>query len=1644
MKLKRIFIPLAALGMAATLAGCGETDPQIISNKNKIAENQANIEAANASIAELKEKLEAADSELAKSITQQIADLKTELVAADKAAKDAFDALIAELEGTDSELENLITELQAADTAAATRLNALEALAETLATTAQVTELQNTVSQIETTLKGRLDAIEEVLMGEGAELSSRFEAIESRLTTAEGKLTSLNAVVETLATKEELKNQVDALSERLDVLESDPTTKTYLDGEIKKINDALGDEDDIAKYDDNLNFVEGTIFGRINYMEDRWAKFNSNEIINLKVQYIYNLSKVYADFDKTMSKLRAEAAEILAFNTSLKYKGRDTQTESDDIYDSDEIKALLDNVFTKISSQWTHDMKIYFDEGFAKLLLVEQAPYTLTDEDKYATDDAIKAYEDGTATSIEYLEAGTEITEIERIYGVYRDLLMSFNDEAKFVVYKEIIKTAVSKLEYLGSGHIAYTLEDALSDINSSDGVIDVIGTGNNTTTFDYIVSSILDINYELEITPQTTKAERDDYLDSLLDKLNKWLYVASELNENYEYEEESKKLLEAISSTNGTTSAKYLSQAAGGSLEQLFKSINDEVDPLEYLIIGTNDEYTRAKAEEEIEEIIEKDVDLMDLVVRRGYGYNSGMIYTNQMKAIINGFTNITANEKTKLGNRLDVSFANYVDLDADNAPIYEFNQGRTAVTVTQENDGERLTFDKAIIDLYLEQATEYNRICEYTNELLNGTIGINTDAYEYLNDSITRDEVTKTAKEWFVELIKTVPNIDNYLIDFELQADDAATTDVDETETYAEGTARANELKDTIADTQYENDEEELNLYRFEATCYDYLTKVANDYSKDILDKLDNLATQDIASSQIFSDLEDGFFAFIRNIDAVRGFDNYYKKFAYEDVQDGETPETHEEAIERMLQEIATQYGTAGATEIDQDKEDKSGDLEAMALLLYETKAYYTMMQYVFDTGVDIYDIYNHNKHTALKNETDLVYNLLIAEYKEEYDDGGVLKFNDLYLKALLECEAEEDDPDTTDTDESKTVREVIDELMNAKIGILDAYNARVQVYNELFNYVRLDYYGVKVTADTFTTDGTLYERNGEGTDLEPYYFTPITSGTYSETALYFAKSVFVNNVINELENLNADEVDAFVYKYDDPDTGYIAKFDDIAEHITSVEGWAETYTEGKKFIDLTVYNAQNYDKIRSYAKQMHVQNTDSTKDNYLKYLTDAEITEFNGYIDACIDINDFLDDAFLKDTDENEYYESDDTYEAEADAIDIVQFRAVMLNKAREYADSKLLVFESKGTEINEETFNAGTYFVDSGTGYALATEWVSGTEYFQVKGYTSLRVQDVKEINNRILSFIDKDEYVESQGTATSNVYEVVTGVYDADKVAIDLTLQLANEFNKAREYAKSQRDAIDALTMLTDQEKKTDKDKVDGILDAITIDGTTGDEILHISEYIEANDLATAQGKCADDKAAMQLRYYHSYTINRLRIKTDDADAELGTLGGIDNVYTAAELEELYGENTDQSPSRLATITNKIHAFDDFTVEKNSISEYDSYYANGEVEIGLYTHFAVVENNILALVTNRKNQIATKSISQTHIEDLGCTTEDEAKKELSDRLLAIYKANTLISYTDGVATFNVKSKAEANANYNTASAAILDQIDEYLS
>ena len=456
------------------------------------------------------------------------------------------------------------------------------------------------------------------------------------------------------------------------------------------------------------------------------------------------------------------------------------------------------------------------------------------------------------------------------------------------------------------------------------------------------------------------------------------------------------------------------------------------------------------------------------------------------------------------------------------------------------------------------------------------------------------------------------------------------------------------------------------------------------------------------------------------------------------------------------------------------------------------------------------------------------------------------------------------------------------------------------------------------------------------------------------------------------------------------------------------------------------------------------MHVQNTDSTKDNYLKYLTDAEVTEFNGYIDACIDINDFLDDAFLKDTDENEYYESDDTYEAETDAIDIVQFRAVKLNDARKYADSKLLVFESKGTEITEETFNAGTYFVDSGTGYALATEWVSGTEYFQVKGYTSLRVQDVKEINNRILSFIDKVEYVESQGTATSNVYDVITGVYDADKVAIDLTLQLANEFNKAREYAKSQRDAIDALTMLTDQEKKTDKDKVDGILDAITIDETTGDEILHISEYIEANDLATAQGKCSDDKAAMQLRYYHSYTINRLRIKTDDADDELGKLNIIDNVYTAAELEELYGENTDQSPSRLATITNKIHAFDDFTVEKNSISEYDSYYANGEVEIGLYTHFAVVENNILALVTNRKNQIATKSISQEHIEELGCTTLEEAKKELSNRLLAIYKANTLISYTDGVANFNVTTKAEANANYTAASSAILDQIDEYLS
>ncbi|MBR6072071.1 MAG: hypothetical protein IKP77_04480 [Acholeplasmatales bacterium] len=1603
MKLKKLLIPFAAVGLAATLVSC-DTD-EINANKTKIAENQANIEKANTSIAELKAKLEAADTELAKSITKQVADLKLELLAADSEAQAAFDAAMEELD----------TELTAS-------IDALETLAETLATKAQVADLKSAVDEVDNAIKDRITAIETVLKGDGTELKSRFVTIE-------GKINSLEAVVETLATKEELENQVNALDARLDELEADPTTKAYLDSEIKKLSDMIGDKNDMATYDPNLNFVEGTIFGRIRFMEDRWARFNSNEIINLKVKAIYNLTKLYTDFDRTIAEFRAQAAYALAKVTAYNYKGKDTQTPADDIYDSDEIKALLDEVFTKVAGQWSHDMQVYFEEGKAKLYLIEQAPYIVTDTDRYASDEAIEAFENGDTQEIEYYAEGTEITEIERIYEVYRDLLMSFNDEAKFIIYKELIKASVSELEYLSSDHSGYTGEAMVSDIDSSDGVIEVIGTGKNTESFDYIVSRVLDVNYELEITSETTRAERDDYLDSLIDELHKWLLIGSTLNSSYKYEEESKKMIEAISSVDGATAGKYLTSNEDGYKDLLFAIIDDEIDPATYL----NAEVTPTSSEA-LTEVYSADLELIDLVVRRGYGYNAGMSYAAQMKTNVKALLNITPNEKTILGDRFDLDFDDYLELDADNAPEYEFNDKHNAVIVATETDGLRLKLDKAIIDLYLEQAIEYNRICGYTKNAVSGTEGINTDTYKNLTDNIKRGNVTKTAKEWFVELIESVPDIDNYTIDFELGVDDSTTTEVDETETFADATLRAVELKDTVADIQYKDDENEVVLYREEAIKYNNVTKVAKEYEAEIADHFFGLSTEAIATSSIYTDLGSGYNQFSEMIENVRDFDNYYKEFAYKAVEQGETPETHTEAFKRMLEELTQQYGEAGATEYTGDKDDKSGDLEAMALLLYETKAYYQMMKFVFDSGVQIYDIYNHNKHTALKDETDLVYSIMVGQYKDND--------NDLYVEALLDCEAVEDDS-TTDTNESKTTRQVVDELMDDSRDYIFSLYTRVYVYNELYNYVRLDYYGVKVTENTFTTDGSLYKREGEGTDSQPYNFTPITSGTYSSTALYFAKSPFINNIIRNLTNMSGDDQDAFIDQYDHETDGYIASFDTIAENVTSVEEWAEIFSNGKDFIDLTVYNAVNFDKACEYAKASHVQNTDSTASGYLKYLTDAEITEFNGYIDACLKINDFLDDV-VNVVDDVEVYDSDTTLETEKAAIDLVVFRATMLNEAWAYAEEKFLVFESKGTEITEETFNAGTYFVKSGLTYVLATEWVSGTEYFQVKNYSSLRLQDVSDTNNRIISFVVKSEYLDAAGTTTITDEDAITAIYDADVAAIDLTLKLVNEFNKARAYAKDQRDAIDALTKLTTEEKNADKDKVDGILDAEDYQEDELTKSRHINAYIKAKDLATAQGILTDDKALMDLRYTHAYTVNALRIKTESADSKLAAdCYLIDTIYTAEDLGELYGENSDQSPSRLDTIKEKIHAYDDFTVEKKSIAEYNSYYAKGEEEIGVYTHFAVTEHNILNNISTYISEILAKTISQTNIEALEATDQEGAKKELFRRLLNIYKEGSLISYNNGIATFNAKTKGEANNRKSEVDNMILNQIDPYL-
>ena len=154
------------------------------------------------------------------------------------------------------------------------------------------------------------------------------------------------------------------------------------------------------------------------------------------------------------------------------------------------------------------------------------------------------------------------------------------------------------------------------------------------------------------------------------------------------------------------------------------------------------------------------------------------------------------------------------------------------------------------------------------------------------------------------------------------------------------------------------------------------------------------------------------------------------------------------------------------------------------------------------------------------------------------------------------------------------------------------------------------------------------------------------------------------------------------------------------------------------------------------------------------------------------------------------------------------------------------------------------------------------------------------------------------------------------------------------------------------------------------------------------------------------------------------------------------IYTAEDLGEIY--DTDKEPSRLATIEEKIHIYNDFTVEKKSIAEYDSYCAKGEEEIGIYTHFAVTEHNILNNVSACIDIILAKTISQTNIEALGATTQEEAKKELFRRLLNIYKDGTLISYNNGNAKFNAKTKAEANAKKSEVDNHILEEIDPYLS
>ena len=1594
-----------------------------------IAALEANDEDTATTIANLKTALENADAE----ISTTIANLKTSLEAEDTDLASAIAALEAADEEFATTIANLKTNLEGQIANLAEQINqasvtqqeldaaveALESADEEINSTidginTSITSINNEITTIKGTLTAyntRITTLETsvgVLQNTDETISAKIAAIQTAITalqtedeTLAGLITDLESAA---ATKESLETNVSALEAAdtelnnliADLTNQFTTAKTAFEESISKnatdIETINGQIEEITgilvEHTQNISDILHAIDDDVVSISEQFDDFYGDEVKQLKADYIYGLSQIYADFVDELSEVKDQ---LLAMYVQ---GGQDTSS----------IITLYDNLY----STSNHEMIGYLYKGIAYVTLAKD------------TDEAEAAYKE------------------------YSDKLESFINEARFTVNKETVRQTIDKLTYIPSttqeailtalNAVNYDTQDTLemsadeveeyykirvrkiSVYQSWASAIDEVYKYRNTINLS--LDELAKEN-EIDITG-LSDAEIEEFKESVLEIIN--------LDDYFEIGSD---IIEAIDSLADTTPLEVVTEItkkykddealmdvieaqakAYYDITKYHSDIFDAYDLLENLKDSEMNSFKTTVAEYHVKSSYDaletkeavaakkaSDLANMKIYLYEAQNYDAGRAYDIAKKSVISGLLNIQDYEITGINDLItqSVKFNEYyVLVTADNA------------FANTDAIAAKLATDKSRIDLLTYQAQQYDAARKYDvdNEAIVAALDTITVPEKSSINNLIKGTVTYDA---YIDAIAT-----NALVDTKL-ADDKTAIDLLVYKAQNYNATRKHEIADeatvTALDTITADEKTAINTLIKNKVTYDNYITVATSKSAVDLQVGDDIYVVDLYTTEA------------TNYNAARKYD-----LANEDVVSTyvKIPATEITTINGILNNIV-QYDNYISTEITaaQSATQLTNDKAAIDLYVHkaydynEAKAYVETNQGTVSALTDIaddqdainaliagvvqYDNYITTPTTAVEVDTQLANDKLAIDllvYKAE-------KYNDITGNAIFSKEAVDDlgkltadeKEDTCDyidgtfgyddyiiTPQSKTA---VDNRFSDDCDQIQLYYLQANAYNELrvfeenqqnivsdFEYISnadkasinetiddiVDYYGnyLDWTEDEDETDDQL------SADKAAILLYVYKATQYNAANNYVSTN---QGTIDELANLTSTEKTSI--------KGLIANVVEYNNYINVLNDELATddqLSADKAAIDLLVNQAQGYNDAIQYAKDRY-----AFIDANFNELTSGELSQ-KAYVESTLlDVAKYANYIGVT-------LSSDETatqLATDKAAINLYEAQAKAYNDIciYEYGRETAVVLLDIGTDETNTTndaLEALPQFVDYFE--ALADYDAIIAKYSLDKAQADLyyyQATQYKALLNYVISTQDDIEDVDNTSTEYTTVIGLLEAIpdysnyFDYEKAAVDAQL-LADEAS-----------ADLLLTRITNYKDICDlieaNDATIAAYEATTGEFTDADKESFMGLYVDKKN-STSYDAIVEDFETEDYATYYTTVKNEIELISNSAAKIFNDLIGLienakNQINATTTLTDEYKEAYINRIKDYDVYANYIAATENFT----TAAEYNAYYQSIKTLVDDTNSIRGYENSLITEMNDKitaiNNAFNTEGITE---------------------------------------------------------------------